>query len=325
MGVATSTDSQHTRMTHCVLRVVLGIGFMCLFAVLLQRFLESHWEELAELYLSEPIYLVVVGFALTAGLMARARFLQILTACFGTPVGRRSAVVITCATNLVAVLVLPAFAVAVRAAHLHRHYGLRLPLFAGGMATFGLVWLSASALVGLVASLYLHACNVPQAVPVLAGFTALSVGAILPLMVSPSSSLARRLPRLLEEFMQFRKTPNHLHHLAHASLETVLACMLTQFVAVYAAFRVIGNDVGIGNSCLLSASQQVGGVIGLTPGAVGFQELLTAYLATTSGIGVAETVTVLLILRGTSLTVAILAGLPCVLLLICRGHSVLSN
>jgi uncharacterized membrane protein YbhN (UPF0104 family) len=61
---------------------------------------------------------------------------------------------------------------------------------------------------------------------------------------------------------------------------------------------------------LITASQQLGGLVSLTPGAVGIQELLGVYFASSLSITVTETVVVLAAVRVVKVLTAVIIGMP---------------
>jgi uncharacterized membrane protein YbhN (UPF0104 family) len=293
-------------------RLVIGAALTLVFLVLAARLFAAHRDELAQVRLSHPAFLFATACALFANLSFRVLFLCGLVRKFGTRIGLKECALLVGATNLLAVVTLPAAGVGYRAWYLRSRHDLRLSEFASIMGFFGVVWLSSSALLGIGGAWLLLARGADVPGHYFWALAALSLIIVVPL---PLCYAARsiRLPAVLKRFVDAFQAAARSPKMTLIALGAVWGCSLSQILAIYFTFQAFGLPAGIAAAVILCASIQLGAVVGLTPGGIGFQESVALFFAAVLGIDMSDTFLTLVVIRMTSLAVAVLCGVPSML------------
>ena len=107
-----------------------------------------------------------------------------------------------------------------------------------------------------------------------------------------------------------------------ASAVVVLSTLVSA-TAMLISFKIFGIEIEIPGALILMSSQRIGSLIKLTPGAIGYQEMVGVYFTTILAPTAVQATVVFILTRIVNTAVAALAGLPAVWLL--SGKTVVDN
>ncbi len=203
-----------------------------------------------------------------------------------------------------------------RALYLKRCYGLELTLFASTMTALYIFFIFVNCLLGMVALLLLTALHDPTSLKLFAILACLGLASGWAIFLAPDvprgdGRLLKYLSRISEGWDQIRSS----RPILVAALSTTAGTSFFASLGLYSAFQAFGLDIGPGGSILLMASQNVGGLIGITPGAAGFQEGAGLLFSSVLSVTVAETLLVLGVARLVKIGVALVLGVPSTMML----------
>lgn len=108
--------------------------------------------------------------------------------------------------------------------------------------------------------------------------------------------------------------------LVYLSILIVSANFAVAAIVWVIALREYSPDITVLESLLFSASQIVSGLISLTPGAAGFQELVGIYVGRSFELSAVELFAILIWVRLVRILAAVVLGIPCAIALHLRSH-----
>ncbi len=95
-----------------------------------------------------------------------------------------------------------------------------------------------------------------------------------------------------------------------AAFATVLGSSISGAIGCYFAFEGFRLALPFAGALVIMSSQTIGASVGITPGGLGFQEVLGLYFASRLTVTTAQTLMVLASMRVVKTGVAILFGVP---------------
>lgn len=274
-------------------------------------YLNKNWDAISSLRITNPLLVLVLAVLMITRMVLRAVFQWQLLRRVGSPIGLVETIKLDYAALMLnQFLILPVGA-GYRAAYLKKVHALPLKHFASTMAALYIYYLAASAALGLVAMGWLASRDAtidPVAGVVLAvillGCIALVVS---PKLIPDAGNLRTKTDRVLEGWHMIMGSPR----LIVSASAVVLLSMLVTVVGMIAAFGAFGIQMDTPGGLLLMSSQRVGSLIRLTPGSVGFQEMVSLYYAQMLAVTSAQTAVVLVLVRVVNLVVSLGIGAPC--------------
>ena len=228
----------------------------------------------------------------------------------GADIGFKDAIAL-CYIGLMLNTLLPMpVGVAYRAAYMKRVHGLSFGYFASTMAVLFLAGLFVSSALGLAAVVWIWGAGSPvrpEVVLLLAGVSLATLAALAVRWRSTGDHwLARRTRKLTEGWGVLIND----RRLLAGGVLLVLGSAAVNVLAMNVAFESYGHSLGGTGAFLLMSSQQLGGLIRLTPGAIGYQESVSAYFATMLEVTSVQALVVLATTRAVNILVSIALGLP---------------
>lgn len=298
------------------LRAWIGLALIVVFAGAAVLYVRANWAEFQRLQLASPWAIGVVAAIFLFVAFLRGLLTRTLLHVFNVNLSVAESFGLSITTTL-ANLVLPFRSGAgLRLVYLKAVYGFPITLFTSMMAAYNLFLLLVCSGLGLLCLAYIGAQGTtiaPGTVITLVAVFVLSVAAIC---ISPPQ-LESKVPflRLLIRMADGWRTICHAPGTVAACLCNVTLTMAASATMVYWGFRIFSIELAPQEALLLAVSLNMGGLIGLTPGSMGFQELVALYFATSVGVTPVETLTVMVTMRAVWVLTAALVGTPCAVIL----------
>jgi uncharacterized membrane protein YbhN (UPF0104 family) len=275
-------------------------------------FVSRHAELLCELVSMSDWWLFVQGVVVGVGLCARAYFLKELVRELGGRVSGRECFCLIGATNALSVLMPPAAAGAYRAFYLNSRHGIEVLPFVGGSALFAIVGVAVWALAGILAlvasDLSVGKVSQPLLIVLLVSVACLVAalqgrGALRLLASTKVAWAARMADKPLWVASSTR--------VGVAAMVAVVGASTVQVAGYWLVLHSFGLRVGMIETTAVLAFHQLGGVIGVTPGAIGIQEGAAVLVAGCLGLDVVKMAVVFALIRVARIGMSIVVGAPC--------------
>ncbi len=273
------------------------------------------WEnrnELSELEFRSPIHVVVVAASLAASVACLGGLNRAVLKVFGVELTRIEAFSLS-AVSMFSNFVLPMRGgTAIQAVYLKKTYDLPLAHFASSMVALYVLFLGVSSGLGLAAMTWVSV-ETQTFHPLLAGCLAVacvgSVGVVLfppPSLRGKDNRIARQVARIASGWNEIRRSRGTVLR----AMLMMVANLLTSAAGIYAGFQGLSIAVSLVGSLLLASSQLLGGLMNITPGALGFREAFGIFFATALGISPAKTLVVLAAIRVVKILSSVCLALP---------------
>jgi len=290
-------------------RAVLSIVLLAVFLAAAVWYVIGHREEVLALRHIQFQWLLITGVAFAFNMVLRSVFaLQVLKYLdvklgFWESFGLWSA-------GMMMNLLLPVRAGAgFRAVYLRHRHDLSYPLLVGSLAAINMFFMVASTAMGLVALAIIAARGAPASRTLTVTLTVLLVMGLFAVLF-PGKAAAIPHSGFLHQCLDGWRRICRSGSLGITAAITLGGCTLFAVVGIYCAFLAFDVPMDTPGTVLITASQQLGGLVSLTPGAVGIQELLGVYFASSLSITVTETVVVLAAVRVVKVLTAVIIGMP---------------
>jgi len=293
-------------------RFALGYALTIVAAAVLARIVWQHWPLGLRLARLSPYALSVVAVVVAINLCARAHFVRELVKELGVNVSRRECFLLLGTSHLLGMLTLPGAGAAYRAAYLYRRHGVDVLEFASGTGLFVIVGVFLWCLLGTAAlvAVGMHGENLESSLLLVMLVIASALAGVRPVRrVLRHVSKTRTSParRLVEGWCRVSSS----RPICGVATKVVLCCAASQVAGFYLIFRCFALPVGPMGSLSIVAFHQLGGIVGLTPGAVGIQEGIGAVASAQLGLDVAQILVLLALMRAGRIGTSILVGVPC--------------
>jgi len=267
-------------------------------------------ERFAEVSLQSWPLLVLLAGLFILRMSLRGIFQWQAMRALGASISLRDAMAL-CYTGLMLNTLLPMpVGVGYRAVYMRRVHDLPLSYFASTMGVLFGANMLVSCTLGLGAVLWLTSQGTPLKPGVLLPLVGVFVVAtglfLVPFKPEGDGWFARRTRKLAEGWRIMTRRPA----LLLGAAGVVVGSALVNVLAMSVAFEAYDAPLGIPGAFLLMSSQQLGGLIRLTPGAIGYQESVSAYFATMLTVSTVQAVVVLATTRAVNIVVSFLLGLP---------------
>lgn len=290
-------------------RAVLSIVLLAVLLAAAAWYVIGHREEVLALRHIQFQWLLITGGAFAFNMILRSVFaLQVLKyldvkLSFWESFGLSSA-------GMMMNLLLPVRPGAgFRAVYLRQRHDLSYPLFVGSLAALNLFFMVVSSAIGIVALVIIASHGAPASRTLTVTLTAILVLGLLA-VVFPGKAAAIPHSGFLHQCLDGWRRICRSRSLLITAAVTLGGCTLFAVIGIYSAFLAFDVRMDTPGAVLITASQQLGGLVSLTPGAVGIQELLGVYFASSLSITVTETVVVLAAVRVVKVITAVIIGMP---------------
>lgn len=289
--------------------VVMTISLVLVFIGAAWYF-HTNWDQIASMRVTNVWLVVALALLMAARMTLRGVFQWQMLRSVGSPIGLVETMKLNFAGLMLNQLLILPVGAGYRAAYMKKVHALPFRHFASTMAALYIYFLAASALLGLIAMSVLSSRGAefdPIAGAVMLGIV---LGCVL-LVIAPhalpkAGGLRTKADRVLEGWHMIVRSPR----LIAGASGVVFLSLLVGVLGMIAAFGAFGLTLDTPGSMLLIAAQRVGSLIRLTPGAVGFQEVVSLYYARMLAVGATETAVVLVLVRVVNIGVGILLGVP---------------
>lgn len=274
------------------LRILAGFVTLAGFVIVGYTHVQAHYDEFAAQKIAVPALFLFVIAAVTCNLLARILYLRKIIASESGKLSNSDFLHTMFVCNLLALTINPALGAALRVTLLARSTGISVARMVTATLTF---MTTLTAMSGIVCLTFLAKETVTPVAALVAAALSILIFSRLRNTVQPGSDQSR-----LGLVIQFLRP----------ALAFSLLCILSQTIAVVSAGRVLGQDISWTSGILLAASLQVGGLISLTPGSAGFQEVIALYLVSHFDLHGPDVLSILLVIRAASIATAVLTGMP---------------
>jgi uncharacterized membrane protein YbhN (UPF0104 family) len=292
------------------LRGVVSVTLCVLFIYLGIRFLLAHSAEVRSLHLKHSLSLglLAVCFLTNIGLRGVVH-LEILR-CFDVRISLREALCLAFAASMMNHILPVRIGAGYSAAYLRQRYRLSLSLYLSTVAAFTVLFVMVATILALSCMPFIGIPVGSGAGGILLMLVAVLFGGVLllfgPIGTLPgTSSFYVFCNRFLKGWNQIRRS----WRLLGVALGVGLLSCLFGAVGFVLAFHAFGLELNVPGSVLLFSSQRIGGLVGITPGAVGFQELAGLHFARVLAISTTQALVVLATARIVRVFAALVTGL----------------
>jgi len=297
-------------LTHRI-RKTLSLSILAVLCIAAVFYVRAHWAEFRAVELRSPGCLAIVALGFLANMGFRGLFSYYVLRALNVRLSFPEAFQLSAVTTMANFLLPLRSGAGLRALYLNRLHRLELTLFASTMTALYILFIFVNCLLGMVALTAITGLSDALSLKLFALLAAPCLAAGWAIFLAPPvpqgrGKLRMYLSRIGGGWDQIR-----------GSRPILLAAMLTTAgtsacasLSLYAGFHAFGLSIDLSGSVLLMASQNVGGLIGLTPGAAGFQEAAGLLFSVVLSVTVVETLLVLGTTRFVKVGVALAAGLP---------------
>ena len=301
------------------LRTIIMSIFSVLMVALIIWFFNKNWSSIREIRLVNPQLLWVFAALVFARMTLRGLFHWQVMRSLGVDIPVREALALNYAGTMMNQLLPMPVGPGYRAAYLKRNYNFPFSLFASTIAALFIYWLMVSASLGLGSAIWYY---VTKSIldPWIFGILGLVVASCVAMFVIPkfvklnsdsASFVGKRIGNVVAGWQTIVGSKNLI---LGASLVVIVSTVVSA-AAMYVGFKIIGVDIELPGALLLMASQRIGSLIKLTPGAVGYQEMVGMYFATILDPTAAQAAVVFGFTRLINTALSTVSGLPAVWLL----------
>ncbi|RNC82816.1 MAG: hypothetical protein ED559_13920 [Phycisphaera sp.] len=282
-------------------------------------YLSKNWDAISSLRITNPLLVVLLTVLMISRMTLRGVFQWQLLRSVGSQIGLVETLKLGYAGLMLNQLLILPVGAGYRAAYMKKAHALPFKHFASTMAALYIYFLAASAALGLAAMGWLASRGAafdPIAGVVLAvillGCAALVIS---PKLIPNAGNLRTKTDRVLDGWHMIVGSPR----LIAGASAVVLLSMFVNVVGIVAAFGAFEIGMDSPGALLLMSSQRVGSLIRLTPGSVGFQEMVSLYYAQMLTVTSAQTAVVLVLVRVVNMLVGVGLGAPSLWLLQRQG------
>lgn len=288
-----------------VLFVSLGLGYVAV-----------HWEEFSELHRPSGIAVLAVTSAFACNLWLASWFNAIVARKLDANISGLDSFAISTVTSAVN-FVLPLRAgAAMRAIYMKRQYNLPYSRFASTLAAFYLANLLVAAMAAMacVGIVYRETAVFKADLFLLLPSLLIAAGAFM-IWHRRQPTRKGRHPVPWQDFAGGFSSILSDRRTAIYALIAVFLSMLVSTFGWSVALRDYAPDVSIAEAILIVVSQIIGGLVTVTAGSAGFQELAGIYVGNRLGITIMELFAVLIWTKVARMLVSFVLSVPSALLL----------
>ena len=294
------------------MRVNKVIMIVCtlLMAAAIAWYVRANWDSFQSIKLVEPWLIALLAVLFASRMTLRGVFQWQAMRSVGANIGLIETLKLNFAGLMLNQLMLLPIGSGYRAVYMRRVHELPYNLFASTLAALYIYFLAMSSLLGLLAIAWLglhgapvRAVAVAVLVVIFAGCAALVLS---PRFMPKSGGFATKAARVLEGWHAIVGSPR----LILTASFVVFVSMAVSVLAMLVAFRAFEIEMDVPGALLLMSSQRVGSFIRLSPGAIGFQEMVSVYYAEMLLVTTAQTMVVLGLTRAINMALGIVLGVP---------------
>jgi uncharacterized membrane protein YbhN (UPF0104 family) len=302
-----STDTASRGRLRQAISLILVVVFLALFVY----YVWTRRDSLAELRLAATHMLVLAGVFFLCNVTLRGMFNWVVLRSLSYPVPFLVCFWLSGFTAMTNFLLPMRIGAGFRAGYLKKRYDLPLALFASTLTSLVVLQLFISAGAGLLALGWLTWKGAPfhLSIWLLLGGAFLGTGwavFLAPDFKRRRGRLMGWLSRVAEGWDATRRNPAVLRGALLATFGTIFFSA----ASLYAAFEAFDIRASVAGCGLLMTSQVMAGFISLTPGALGFQELLGMYFSLALENTLPEIFAILATMRVVRVAASLLVGLP---------------
>lgn len=294
----------------------LTFAFTIFMLIVVGWYISSHWDEIGSVQLTNPVCLITLAVLLFVRMGLRGLFHWQVLRSLGVPIPMVESLALNYTGTMMNQLLPMPFGPGYRAAYLKRKFRFPFSLFASTLAALFIYWLLFSSALGLLASGWFYFTSGVYdwgIVAILAcAVTGCLITFILPKTLSLSEDSNHWLMVRLQRIVTGWNTIVGSRKLVIGASVVVVVSTAVSAVAMNAAFQTVGVSIGLPGALLLMASQRIGSLIKLTPGAIGYQEMVGVYFASLLVPTSAEAAVVFGLIRIVSCVLGVVVGLPSV-------------
>lgn len=293
------------------------IALTMMFVVLGLAYLALRWEEFSNLHWPSAFALAAVSSAFVCNLWLGSWFNVVAARKLGADISGLDSFAISSVTSAIN-FVLPLRAGAgMRAIYMKRKYQLSYSYFASTLAVFSLANLLIAAIVAMACVIIVYRDTSVFKADLFLLFPSLLITAgvflIWRRLLQPTGE-RQRLSPWQNVSVGVRRILSDRLTTSHALLTVFLSIAVSTF-GWTVALRDYAPDISIAEAILIVVSQVIGGLILLTAGGTGFQELAGIYVGHRLGITTVELFAVLVWTKAVRILVSFALALPSAMLL----------
>lgn len=299
--------------------------FSVLMIILVIWFFNKHWESVKAVRFVNLNLIWILICLVGARITLRGLFHWQVMRSLGVDIPVGEALALNFAGTMMNQLLPMPVGPGYRAAYLKSKYSFPFTLFASTLAALFIYWLLVSTTLGLLSAIwYYYARDVGDwwIFAILGSATASClIMFVIPKFFNVESNSDNWLGKRLSKILLGWKTIVGSKRLVAAASIVVVLSTIVSAAAMLIGFRIIDVDIEVAGSLLLMASQRIGSLIKLTPGAVGYQEMVGMYFANILEPTAAQAAVVFGLTRIVNTAIGVTLGLPSLWILSGRSNS----
>lgn len=293
-------------------RQILGYVLTSVFLIVGARYISQDWERVRQLLSISPSWFPVLGLTVVGSLALRAWFLKQLAGELGVTVSARECFCLFAATSMFEIFTLPAAGTAYRGFHLNKICGVSLAGYAAGLAVFAVARLLTWGIpaVGCLVWIAVHGGDIRHSLVLVL----LAVLIALTVIWAGQKILHKLAGQQLSRFGQFAEDCLLVMSSTRVRMSAAVAmlgCASAQVLAFYVILRTSGLPVDIIDTTVVAAFHQLSGLLSLTPGGLGVQEVASLSLSPVLGVAMVDMLVALALMRAVRAVITVAVGCPC--------------
>lgn len=284
---------------------------LVLFFIFVAFYIINNWKEFTSLKLESPEFVVLLAVMALLNLYSTGRSMDAVLHPLGITLGRFETFGLASITRLGNQIAPGKLGLAARATYLKRTYKLSLTQFVSTLAAAQVLTYLVSSIFGLGAIIMLwQNAHSPQLIPfalLLGGMIITLLGLLLfsPKIKERNNKIYNRLAKAINGWHTIRHDKNAL---LNAGFWVVIN-VLTQALALFAAFNSFNTDISIVQALFISSINIFSVIIAITPAGLGITEGLIVISATAVGLSVPLALSAALLKRVVAFIVSFIATL----------------
>lgn len=303
-------------------RTIVMMLFSLLMIGLVVWFVNMNWDYIRQVRLVNPQLILILIGLIIARMTLRGLFHWQVMRSLDVGIPMNEALALNFAGTMMNQLLPMPVGLSYRAAYLKNKFDFPFSLFASTLAALFIYWLLVSATMGMLSAIWYHNTKGVFDVWVYGILAIVITGCvamfIIPKFVATNGEskgwFATRMRRIIKGWQAIVGSKKLI---GSASIVVILSTVVSA-TAMYISFRIFGIAIELPGALLLMASQRIGSLIKLTPGAVGYQEMVGVYFTTILAPTATQAAVVFLLVRIVNTSIGVLAGLPAVWMLSSR-------
>lgn len=288
----------------------------CIFIVLAARFILRNWDSFQTVTVYSPVSIVLVGFFFIGNILCLGLLNWYILRVFSIKLNYWECYFISAVTTMTNFLMPLRGGSGFRAVYLKKRHDLPYTRYISIMAAIYTFQLFVFTLFGLLSLAWFawrfnrFNIEITLSLMTILGITGWAIF-FAPSFPRKEGKFWGRISNAAAGWDMIRRN----RFVLFPAILTITGFGISTIAGIYAGFKVYDISISLSGCILQMVSQNIGGLIGFTPGAIGFQELLGMYFSVVMDNTMTEVFLVLLTIRLIRILTAVITGIPGLILL----------